>query len=840
MNDSQRMMDRKALETLEFHKILAQLADHASFSAGHEMALALTPTDDLQEAEQRQQETAEARQLLVEGSKVHLGGVHDVRPHLVKAQRSAPLLPNELLEIRSSLQRARSLKQTLTGASSRFPRLADIAARMECCPHVAAEIGRCISERAEVRDSATPELNRIRRELQEAHNQLLSKLQKMVTAPSTASLLQEPLVTQRHGRYVIPLRAEFKNRIPGLVHDRSASGATVFIEPLAVVELGNRWRERQLEEEREVRRILIELAELIGDEAPHIRRMIETLAELDLVLAKAKYAEAIDGMQPRLVGFRRHRLQVARSKVPSSKVSGSEVEAPDRETSKPETLKPETIIHPGTGLDLRAARHPLLDPATVVPIDVHLSSDTFVLVITGPNTGGKTVCLKTVGLMALMAQAGLAIPAAEGSAISVFDGVYADIGDEQSIEQSLSTFSSHMTNIVRILRRATPRSLVLLDELGAGTDPEEGSALARALLSHLVERGITALTATHYSDLKAFAHVTPGVENASVEFDMETLAPTFELSIGLPGRSNALAIARRLRLQESILAEASALVRPESLETESLLEDIRRTRQGARRAAAEAEAKMRQAQAQELDLRHRLSQIEAARRAVLNEARAEAQELLETTREDVARVQARLSRTGDVHDRWLAEAEAELARRAREAAALDPEVETPSPAPAKPFAEGERVWVPSLQSSGEIISLDQAEAEAQVQIGSFRLELPLSRLRKSDAQEPEQPRRPSAATRESRSFVHPSPGTELHLRGMRVEEMLPELERHLDEAYLAGLPWVRIVHGKGTGRLREAVWEALRQYPYVVGQRLGEQGEGGDGVTVVTLASPVE
>ena len=820
-------MDSKALETLDFPKILAQLAEHASFSAGRKLALALTPTDDLREAEQRQQETAEARRLLGEGSTIHLGGVYDVRPYLVKARRSAPLLPNELLEIRSTLLRARSLQQTLTRAASHFPHLADIAARMECCPHVAEEIGRCIDERAEIRDSASPELSRIRRELREAHTRLLSTLQKMVTASSNAVYLQEPLVTQRHGRYVIPLRAEFKGRIPGLVHDQSASGATIFVEPLAVVELGNRWREGQLEEEREVRRILTELAELVGDEAPYIRRTVETLAELDLALTKAKYAEAIGGMQPQLVGFRKHPLKVA-----GSKVSGSNGEPSNL---KPETLEPGTLIHPGTMLDLRAARHPLLDPKTVVPIDVHLSPEYFVLVITGPNTGGKTVSLKTVGLLALMAQAGLAIPAAAGSALSVFDSIYADIGDEQSIEQSLSTFSSHMTHIVRILRQATPQSLVLLDELGAGTDPEEGSALARALLSHLVERSITTLTATHYSELKIYAYATPGVQNASVEFDVESLSPTFELSIGLPGRSNALAIARRLGLQEGILAEAEALVQPESLEADSLLEEIRRTRQAAREAQAETETKLRHVLTQEMELRHRLSQIEAARRAVLNEARAEAQELLETAQQEVAQVRAQLGRSGDLHERWLAEAEAELARRAREAERLEPEVEPPA-APAEPFRVGERVWLPSLQASGEILSLDEAAGETEVQIGAFRLELPLRRLRKLDAQEPEQPTEHAPAVRPAAGPLHPSPGVELNLRGLRVEEMLPELERYLDEAYLAGLPWVRIVHGKGTGRLREAVWDMLRRHPYVVEQRLGERGEGDEGVTVATLA----
>jgi DNA mismatch repair protein MutS2 len=828
-------MDSRALEALEFPKILAQLAEHASFGAGRELALAIEPTDDLREAQQRQQETGEARQLIGEGSKVHLGGIYDLRPYLAKARRSDPLVPGELLEIRSTLQRALSLQRTFGNIAGHVPRLADIASRMECCPHVVSEIGRCIDDRAEIRDSASPDLGRIRRELQQAHEGLMTKLQRLVSAPSNAPFLQEQLVTQRHGRYVIPLRAEFKGRIPGLVHDQSASGATIFIEPLAVVELGNRWRERQLDEEREIRRILLELTDLVGDEAPYIEGIVETLAELDLAFAKAHYADAIEGVQPRLVGFRRPPRRGERGSHPPAPEAGRGAEEEQEASSPRSPALP--AQHPGTVLDLRVARHPLLDPQTVVPIDVHLSPDTFVLVITGPNTGGKTVSLKTVGLLALMAQAGLAIPAAEGSTMSVFDGVYADIGDEQSIEQSLSTFSSHMTNIIRILRRATPRSLVLLDELGAGTDPEEGNALARALLSHFLGRSITTLTATHYSELKAFAYVTPGVQNASVEFDVETLAPTFELSIGLPGRSNALAIARRLGLQESILEEAGAMVRPEALETEALLEDIRRRRQSARRAQDEAEALRRQIQAQHMDLQYRLTQIEAARREVLNEARAEAQELLQTARSEVTEVLQRLDRADDLHERWLAEAEAELARRAREAEVLQSEVDLAAPLPAEPFREGERVWIPSLQSSGEITSLDSDAGEAEIQIGSFRLDLPLRRLRKLDDEGLRAPPEEATWTPAPRTSPLPAPATELNVRGMRVEEMLTELEGHLDDAYLAGLPWVRIVHGKGTGRLRQAVWQALKQHAHVVDQRLGDQGEGGDGVTIATLAS---
>ncbi|HIC93079.1 MAG TPA: hypothetical protein EYP09_02360, partial [Anaerolineae bacterium] len=520
---------------------MSRLAEHTSFSAGRELALGLRPSTDPAEVRRRQGETSEARRLLALRGDLSLGGAHDVRPLVKNARREAVLLPTELLDIRDTLVRGRTLRRAILRLSDQFPLLADIAARIEECPRLVSEIARCINERAEVVDGASPDLARVRRELRETHRRLLDKLERIISSPSTAPFLQEPIITQREGRYVIPLKADFKGRIPGLVHDVSASGATLFIEPLATLELGNRWRELQVEEEREVRRVLAALSALVAEEGERVEHTVEALAELDLAFAKAKYAEELKAVEPKLVSWK----------------------APRRPASN--------CQHPGSTIDLRKARHPLLDPATVVPIDVHLSDDYFILVITGPNTGGKTVSLKTVGLLALMAQCGLHIPAAEGSALSVFSGIYADIGDEQSIEQNLSTFSSHLNNIVDILRRADRRSLVLLDELGAGTDPSEGSALARAILSHLLERRITTFVATHYPELKVFAHATPGVENACVEFDLETLAPTYKLSIGLPGRSNALAIASRLGLASGIVDRAREMVPPQSLEAEGLL-----------------------------------------------------------------------------------------------------------------------------------------------------------------------------------------------------------------------------------------------------------------------------
>ncbi len=815
-------MDAKALHTLEFDKILERLAEHTSFSAGRELALALRPTDDLRLAREWQAETTEARALLAQKADVHLGGVRDVRPLLPLAERAVTLVPSDLLDIRHTLMRARAIRRTLTRLGSQFPRLADIVARIEPCDSLIDEIGRCINERGEVLDSASPALARIRSEKRIAHARLMTLLERLVTSPDYAPYLQEAIITQRQGRYVIPLRAEFKGRIPGLIHDQSASGATLFIEPLAAVELNNRWREKELEEEQEIRRILMELTELVADEAPYIRRTVEALASLDLIFAKARYAEQLEAAAPELVPFRtpdRHRHQ--------GRARGSD----QREDEL------EAIPHPGSVIDLRRARHPLLNPDTVVPIDVHLGDDYFILVITGPNTGGKTVTLKTVGLLALMAQAGLHIPAAPGSRLSIFEKIYADIGDEQSIEQSLSTFSSHMSNIIRILAGADEHSLVLLDELGAGTDPEEGSALARALLSHLLQRRITTLATTHYSELKLYAHNTPGVRNASVEFDMETLAPTYELSIGLPGRSNALAIARRLGLNPEIVATAEAMVSPTALQADTLLAEIKRARDEAQAARAEAERKQRAVQALEADLRYRLARIEEARREVINEARAIAQAELEEARAELAQLRRRFAMVqaaGSSPERFLAEAEAELQRRAQQVALLQ-ELAAPErqQAPAGLLQVGDVVWVPSLHSTGRIIELDVSGEMAEVQIGAFRMRLPTARLELRE-------RAAEALAKAAPSIGRPSlpsPGLELDLRGQTVEEVLPRLDKYLDDAYLAGLPWVRIIHGKGTGALRRAVREALAQHPLVADMRSGEYNEGGDGVTVARLVS---
>jgi DNA mismatch repair protein MutS2 len=789
----------KHWQTLELPKILERLAAHASFSVGAEKARALAPSTVPTEIRERLATTTEARRFLALYPLTDLGGARDVRPMVEAARREAVLAPADLLDIAQTLQAARRLRQTLTRQEAQFPRLAAIAARLEPCPELVEAIERVLDERGEVRDDASPALARIRSDLRAAHHRLITRLQRIISSPETAPFLQEPIITMREGRYVIPLKTDFKGRIRGIVHDRSASGATLFIEPLSVVELGNTWRELQAAEEQEIQRILADLSARVAARGAEVLETVDALADLDLAFAKARYADELDAVEPTMADGK-----------------------PDRDPTR---------------LRLLRARHPLLDPATVVPIDVILDGETHVLVITGPNTGGKTVTLKTVGLLALMAQSGLHIPADETSMLPVFTAVYADIGDEQSIEQSLSTFSAHLTNILSFIHQADEHSLVLLDELGAGTDPAEGAALARALLETFRQRGAVTLVATHYPELKAYAQLTPGVCNACVEFDPETLRPTYRLTIGIPGRSNALAIARRLGLDEEIVRRAEALLSPQERQTEHLLADLHRLRLEAARARDEAYAARAEAQRLAEELRRRLARIDEERAVILEEARREAQEELERLREEARAMRQQwrrmpLASSGAPDSSGApglppaaAEVEAALDRLAAEVAEALP---APAPLfPTGPLRPGDTVWVKSLRALGQLRALTDDEAE--VQVGPLRARVPVRELERRAP--PERPVEPSGVR-----YMPPSVPLRLDLRGQTVEEALESLDRYLDAAALAGLPWAHIVHGKGTGALRQAVRDFLRHHPLVRSYRSGEEGEGGDGVTVVVLS----
>jgi len=782
------------LRTLEFEKILDQLAEHTSFSAGRELALALRPSTDPHEVRQRQQATTEAKALLGTRPEVTLGAARDVRSHAERAGLFAMLQPHEILEVQGTLLAARRLRSLLLRLEDEYPLLADSAVQLEPLPELTDAIGRCLDDDGNVLDSASPELARIRRELRQAQERLTERLRRFVADGDNAAYLQEPIITERSGRYVVPLKSQFRGRIPGIVHDTSASGATLFIEPLATVELGNQVQELRSLERHEVERILRELTEMIGEHADVIDRDVEILAELDLAFACARYSFA-------------QRAQPAEI-LSTGAASGAD------------GLANRARLH------LHAARHPLLPEDTVVPIDVRVGEDARILLITGPNTGGKTVALKTVGLLTAMTQAGMHIPAGEGSSVPVYDGIYADIGDEQSIEQSLSTFSSHMTHIVSVLEQATPQSLVLLDELGAGTDPVEGAALAQSLLEALLDLGCTAVCSTHYSALKLFAFGTEGIQNASVEFDLETLSPTFKLSIGVPGRSNALAIARRLGLDPAILDRAASLISPQDMEADSLLEGVRQARDAAEHAREEAEKHLRRAARLEDDLRQRISEVEASREQVLEEARAQGRQLLDELQDELKALRL-LVATGSDRARAVREA---TQRHAELAKALEP-APTPPPSPsirANDLKPGDSVRIAYLGQVGEVLSVGDQEAE--VRVGNLRLRAQREALERVASAPREAPRRSTVSTSEG-----VSPGTELDLRGYRADEVAIELERYLNSAYMAGLPWCSIIHGKGMGVLKQVVREQLQGHPLVSEFRPGALAEGGDGVTVVKL-----
>ena len=795
-------MDAKSLSTLELPKVLERLASYAAFSASKDLARALEPTADLAEARWRQAETTEAARLLSLHTGLSIGGAHDVRPQATQASRGAVLEPQELLDLKATLISARTLTRFFQKGAAGAPTLGVIAGGLQPTPGVIEAISQTLDERGEVLDNASPALQSIRTELRLSHERLNTKLQRLITDPKLIPMLQEPIITQRDGRYVIPLRAEFKGRLRAIVHDQSASGATLFIEPLTVVDLNNQVRELMLAERDEVRRVLAAVSTLVGQHVTAIVETVEALARLDLAFAKARYALILRASEPLL----RERL-----------------------STRPG--------HPGSILRLRHARHPLLDPARVVPIDLELDSDTFILVITGPNTGGKTVSLKTAGLLALMAQCGLHLPAESGSELTTFDAVYADIGDEQSIEQSLSTFSSHITTIIRVLEQADESSLVVLDELGAGTDPQEGSALARAILGELIERRITTLVATHYSELKAYAHTTPGVRNASMEFDLETLRPTYYLTIGLPGRSNALAIARRLGLGLELIERARALVAPEEIQAEQLLDEIHRQRDAARAARRAAEVAGEQLEEQRQELATRLEGLEEERRQVLQTARDQAQAEVQALHDEIDALRRRLAVAAQPLQavEEIAEALDELEDRTE----APVERRVPAPAPAAPhvFRLGQRVRLPALQTTGVLTEIGLQQVE--VQIGRLRVRARLEELALPEEQAQAEADRiaPRAGSEKAaRSIVAPEPPPfELDLRGRMVDEALEELERRLDAASYAGLPFVRIIHGKGTGRLRQAIREALRSNPYAATFQSGSDSEGGDGVTVVHL-----
>ena len=794
-------MDTKDLQTLELAAVLEQLASRAAFSASKELARSLMPSDDIEHVSSRLAETTEARLLLSVKIDLTIGGAHDIRSLAEAASRGSVLDASELLDVKSTLIAARTMGRHFEKEEDAYPELCRIALDLQPAPGLIDRISKALDEHGDVVDGASESLGAIRRDLRHAHDRLTSKLQHLISNPKIVPILQEPIITQRDGRFVIPLRAEFKGRLKCVVHDQSASGATLFVEPLQVVEFNNKVRELELAERDEIRRILAELSSLVGEQSESIRITVEALARMDLAFAKARYAETLRANEPILRHFE----------------------------------PPSGGKHPGSTLKLIQARHPFLDPEIVVPIDLILDPDTYILVITGPNTGGKTVTLKTAGLLVLMAECGLHIPAASGSELSLFDAIYADIGDEQSIEQSLSTFSAHISNIIRILAKAGNRSLVVLDELGAGTDPQEGAALAQALLQEFLDRRVTTIVATHFSALKIFAHGTTAVRNASVEFDIESLQPTYHLTIGLPGRSNALAIASRLGLDEKIVHGARSMVSPEELTADALLDEIHKERDLAREIRIEAEEERGKGKQLQVELRRRLDDIEAERQALMQQAREDALEELDVVREEMTLLRRRLEGAGQS----LEELDSVADDFETLVEDLEESVSQPEPAheaPHRPIQLGDRVYLRTLDAEGVVTDLGNAKAE--VQIGRLRVRAGLNELSLHDEPglEKKETNQRMEATRTT-AVLTAVPPLELHLRGLNVDEALEVLEQRLDAAYLAGLPFIRVVHGKGTGKLRQAIRESLQDNRYVASFEPGSAREGGEGVTVIRLES---
>ena len=804
-------MDDKTLKTLEYDKILSQLAGYTSFSAGETLVRQFRPTSDMDLAIEWQAQTTEARLLSETTSGVTVGGARDIRRWVDNAMLGFILQPEELLEVQATIIAGRDLKRKLQKTYETMPKLASIAELMEECPGIVSRISASLDERGEVLDSASERLASIRRQMQIFHDRIQDKLRTLL-ASSQNQYLQEPTISLRGGRFVVPLMANHKGRIKGIVHDQSNSGATLWIEPLNTVDLNNEYRAMQIAEEEEVQRILAELSSLVADQGDALKRLVERIAELDLIFARARYAEASKAVQPTFVDWEPSHETDNEAAGDSRASAGS---------------------HPGSRIWIRGARHPLIDPNNVVPTDLLLDEETYIVLITGPNTGGKTVSLKTVGLMILMAQSGMHLPAVEAKQ-TVFGQVYADIGDEQSIEQNLSTFSGHMINIVTILRSAGDRSLVLLDELGSGTDPSEGAALAQSIVAYLRDKGATTFVATHYPELKSYASNTPGVINASLLFDVDTLMPTYEMSVGMPGRSNALAIARRLGLDQTVLDDALNFLGSGNTKSENLLYAIYEAKEKIDSQEAATRMKLREADDYRLQLQNRLEKIDHERQIILHDTRRQIETELEEIRAEIRTVRKKLRET---------ESKNQLKKLRKAADQIEPEktvtlkqLDFVEARPRKAHKRGDqdlkigdKVFITSLGAKGKIVDLDHKEAELAVGRLRMRARIEDLEFRSREIDEPQE----TITTRVISSGTGPK--IELDIRGLRVEEGLSALEVYLDAAFLSSMPWVRIIHGKGTGRLRSAVRKSLAKNEQVLSWEEGRDGEGGAGVTVVKL-----
>lgn len=783
-------MQETVLQKLEFDKILEMLSSHAQSDMGKEAASLLRPRSHYDDVVKLQQMSAEAQGVYARLGRNPVDAYPDVRVTLKKIRAVAFLGMGELLELGRVCKASRLCKEALLQEDA-GSNIVAMASQLPAIRSVEEMIFRCILSPEEMADAASSQLHSIRRQIKSAHEKVREKLNQMIHSSSYKTYLQEGIVTMRNGRYVLPVKAEHKGSVPGLVHDQSGSGATLFVEPMSVVEIGNNIRKLQSEEDEEIQRILADLTQQLTPYAQEIENALFLLSQIDLLFAKVALARRMKATEPRL--------------------------------NKDGYIR------------IMRGRHPLIDDRMVVPVDVWLGKDFKTLIITGPNTGGKTVTLKTVGLFCAMTQAGLFVPADIGTEMSVFEEIFADIGDEQSIEQSLSTFSSHMKNIVGILDKAESSSLVLMDELGSGTDPVEGAALAMAILQELHARGCITLATTHYSELKAFALTRDGMENASMEFDLQTLRPTYRLFVGIPGKSNAFAISQKLGLSEKVILAAEKFLDHEDVRFEDVISSAESQRKIAEEERAAAQAAREELDTLRLQVQREREKLEAQRERILSKARCEAQQTLKKAKEDSERVirelkelqkeenESQRSRTIQSSRDALREME-----RAQQIGEIKSERDLGE---ALTMVEpGEEVYVVSLDQNALV--LDKVKnGEVSIQAGILKMNVKLSDLRRKQGQKPKKDRKDKKPVNLSMAPV----SREIDVRGENVEEAMWEIDRFIDEAARSGVNEVSIIHGKGTGVLRNGVHMYLKQNPHVKSFRLGKYGEGEGGVSIVTL-----
>ncbi|MCC3356493.1 endonuclease MutS2 [Bacillus sp. REN16] len=785
-------MQPRVLKVLEFNKVKEQLKQHVSSSLGREKVDKMTPSTNVEEVMFLQDQTDEAAKVLRLKGNVPLGGLTDIRASIKRSSIGGALNTMELLDIAGTIYAGRQMKKFIEGMIEdeiSLPILGDLVTSITPLFELEQKIKNCIDDNGGVMDGASDKLRGIRQQLRSSEARIREKLEHIIRSSSAQKTLSDAIITIRNDRYVIPVKQEYRGTYGGIVHDQSSSGATLFIEPQSVVELNNVLQEARVREKQEIDRILLELSNDVAVEAESLYQNVETLGELDFMFTKAAYSKKLKGSKPKINGD-------------------------------------------GYVL-IKKGRHPLIDPQEVVPNDIELGKDYTSIVITGPNTGGKTVTIKTIGLLTIMAQSGLQIPAQEESEIAVFESVYADIGDEQSIEQSLSTFSSHMVNIVDILKRVDANSLVLFDELGAGTDPQEGAALAISILDEVYNRGARVIATTHYPELKAYGYNREGVVNASVEFDIETLSPTYKLLIGVPGRSNAFEISKRLGLSDTIISLAKSHISSETNTVENMIASLEKSKKDAEQELDDAEEIRRQAEKLHKQLQEQILEFNEQREKLyekaeqkaaetVNNAVAEAEEVIRDLRK------MKLDQQALVKEHQLIDAKKRLENAVPKLTEKTGKQSVATKTKRK-LVPGDEVKVISLNQKGHLIELS-GNNEWQVQIGILKMKVKEKDLEYVSSPKPVETK--PLATVRGRDY-HVS--LELDLRGERYENALSRVEKYIDDALLAGYPRVSIIHGKGTGALRQGVQEYLKNHRAVKSTRFGEAGEGGTGVTVVEL-----